>query len=78
MRGIAKLLFGGAGDGGGDRLAGLLGGDEDWYRVADEARRAGEWCGSTPGRGATARASRERSVPHPVHRPARPGVPWPR
>ena len=71
MRGIAKLLFGGDGDG--DRLAGLLGGDDDWFRQADEARRAGEWCGSTPGRDVTARASRARQVP----RPARPSEPWP-
>ena len=63
MRGIAKLLFGGGG--GEDRLAGLLAGDEDWSRLADEARRAGEWCGTTPGRGAAADAVRG------VHRPGR-------
>jgi hypothetical protein len=52
MRGIAKLLFDGDGD---ERsLLGLLGGDEDWFRLADEARRTGEWCGTTPGRGAVA------------------------
>jgi hypothetical protein len=47
MRGIAKLLFGGDGDR--DRLRGLLG-DDDWWQAADQVRRAGEWCGSTPGR----------------------------
>jgi hypothetical protein len=46
MRGIAKLLFDGDGDE--SRLLGLLGGDEDWFRLADEARRTGEWCGTTP------------------------------
>jgi hypothetical protein len=47
MRGIAKLLFGGDGDG--DGLRGLLAGDDDWQRAADQVRRAGEWCGSVPG-----------------------------
>jgi len=49
MRGIAKLLFGGDGDGDRDGLAGLLAGDDGWWRAADQARRSGEWCGSTPG-----------------------------
>jgi hypothetical protein len=49
MRDIAKLLFG--------RETGILselfGADEaDGFGLADQARRAGEWCGSTPGRGA--------------------------
>jgi hypothetical protein len=44
MRGIAKLLFGGDGDRDG------LPGDNDWWRAADQVRRAGEWCGGTPGR----------------------------
>ena len=52
MRGIAKLLFDGDGDE--SRLLGLLGGDEDWFRLADEARRTGEWCGTTPSRVADA------------------------
>jgi hypothetical protein len=52
MRGIAKLLFDGDGDE--SRLLGLLGGDEDWFRLADETRRSGEWCGTTPGRVADA------------------------
>ena len=44
MRGIAKLLFGGDGGAADDegRLRGLLAGDEDWYRLAGGARRAGE------------------------------------
>jgi hypothetical protein len=52
MRGIVKLLF--AGDE--ERLTGLLGGDDDWFRLAGQAREAGEWCGTTPGRGAVADA----------------------
>ncbi len=76
MRGIAKLLFDGDGDEGG--LAGLLAGDDDWLRLADQARRAGEWCGTTPGRGAAERAVRGRSPAHPVPRPvSRPDF-WPR
>ncbi len=75
MRGIAKLLFGG--DGGaaddGGRPRGLLAGDEDWYRLADEARRAGEWCGTTPGAGAPADAvrgaPRRGRTPRPVSAP---------
>jgi hypothetical protein len=51
MRDIARLLLG---DESGE-LLGLLG-DEDWFRLADEARRTGEWCGTTPGRGAVADA----------------------
>jgi hypothetical protein len=66
MRGIAKLLF--AGDE--ERLTGLLGGDDDWFRLAGQAREAGEWCGTTPGRGVTDRvaggAHRERPVTRPV------------
>jgi predicted nucleic acid-binding Zn ribbon protein len=52
MRGIARLLLGDEAD----ELLGRLGGDEDWFRLADEARRTGEWCGTTPGRGAVADA----------------------
>jgi hypothetical protein len=73
MRGIAKLLFGGGGDGDGDRPAGLLTGDEDWFRLAGQARRAGEWCGTTPGRGsvegAVRGAPRHGRVPRPVSAP---------
>ena len=53
MRGIVKLLFDRDGDGDGDEGR-ALGGDEDWFRLADEARRTGEWCGTTPGRVADA------------------------
>ena len=59
MRGIAKLLFGGDGDR--DGLRGLLG-DDDWRRTADQVRRAGEWCGSTPGRGTGSGPHREGLV----------------
>jgi hypothetical protein len=64
MRGIAKLLLG---DEAGE-LLGLLG-DDDWSGMAEEARRAGEWCGTTPGRGAAAAAVRGGSRAHPVPRP---------
>jgi hypothetical protein len=60
MRGIAKLLFG---DDAG-RLLGLFGGgDEDGFGMAERARSAGEWCGSTPGRGPAADA-RAAARPH--------------
>ena len=53
MRGIAKLLFGADAD----VLADLFGGsDADGFGLAERARRAGEWCGSTPGRGSAAGA----------------------
>ena len=46
MRGIAKLLFGDEAD----RLPGLFGdGDADGFGLAEQARRSGEWCASTPG-----------------------------
>lgn len=65
MRDIAKLLFGD--DAGG--LLGLFGeGDGDGFGMADRARRAGEWCGSTPGRGWTAGAVRGAARPHGVRR----------
>ena len=66
MRDIMRLLFG--------REEGILqdmfGGDEaDGFGMADRARRAGEWCGTTPGSGAGAgrpgRARASRGVPHP-------------
>jgi hypothetical protein len=61
MRGIAKLLFG---DDAG-RLIELFGGDDaDGFGMADRARRSGEWCGSTPGRGSAAAAARSGGV-HP-------------
>jgi hypothetical protein len=73
MRGIAKLLF--AGDE--ERLAGLLGGDEDWFRLAGQAREAGEWCGTTAGRGVTGRGAGGGRRERPVTRPAIPRDCWP-
>jgi hypothetical protein len=46
MRDIAKLLFG---DDTGRLLDLFSGSDGDGFGMADRARRAGEWCGSTPG-----------------------------
>jgi hypothetical protein len=60
MRGIAKLLFG---DDAG-RLLDLFDGDADGFGMADRARRSGEWCGSTPGRGPAAETARRGGV-HP-------------
>ena len=55
MRGIAKLLFG---DEAG-RLPGLFGdGDADGFGLAEQARRSGEWCASTPGHALAAGAAR--------------------
>jgi hypothetical protein len=55
MRGFAKLLFGdGAATGILSELLGSDGdgcGDADGYGLAERARRSGEWCGTTPGRG---------------------------
>ena len=65
MRGIAKLLFGDDAD----RLLGLFGGgDGDGFGLADRARRSGEWCGSTPGRGSAADAARGAARPHGMRR----------
>jgi hypothetical protein len=65
MRGIAKLLFG---DDAG-RLLDLLGGsDADGFGLADQARRSGEWCGSTPGRDSAADAARGAARPHGMRR----------
>jgi hypothetical protein len=75
MRGIAKLLFGGESGAADDagRLGGLLAGDKGWYRLAGAARRAGEWCGTTPGAGAAADAvrgaPRRGRGPRPVSAP---------
>jgi hypothetical protein len=47
MRDIAKLLFGREGD----ILSRLFApGESDEFSLAEQARRAGEWCGTTPGR----------------------------
>jgi hypothetical protein len=59
MRGIAKLLFG---DDAG-RLLDLFDGDADGFGMADRARRSGEWCGSTPGRGPAADIAHGRARP---------------
>lgn len=45
MRGIAKLLFGDDAD----RVLDRFGDDADGFGLAEQARRAGEWCGSVPG-----------------------------
>ena len=64
MRGIAKLLFGD--DAGG--LSDLFGGrDADGFGLADRARRSGEWCGSTPGRGPAADAVRGAARRGDIH-----------
>jgi hypothetical protein len=57
MRGIAKLLFGDDAD----RVLDLFGDDADGFGLAEQARRAGEWCGSVPGGDAGAR----RGAAHP-------------
>jgi hypothetical protein len=76
MRGIAKLLFGGDGDR--DGLSGLLAGDDGWWRAADQVRRAGEWCDSTPGRDSAAAAARGSSRGRPGTRQVSPRGPRPR
>jgi hypothetical protein len=60
MRDIAKLLFG---DGEGGLLDLFGGGDGDESGMAERARRSGEWCGSTPGRGSVADAVRGAARP---------------
>jgi hypothetical protein len=58
MRDIAKLLFGREGD----ILSGLFApGESDEFSLAEQARRAGEWCGTTPGRGLAADLARGRA-----------------
>lgn len=60
MRDIAKLLF--SDDAG--RMLGLFGaGDGDESGMAERARRSGEWCGTTPGRGSVAGAVRRGARP---------------
>ena len=67
VRDIMRLVFG--------REEGILfelfgGDDPDGFGMADRARRAGEWCGTTPGRGSAAgghcAASASRGVPRRV------------
>jgi len=65
MRDIARLLFGGDADGEGvGRLFGLFGGEDGDDKMAERARRSGEWCGSTPGRSSAA-ADAIRRAAHP-------------
>jgi hypothetical protein len=64
MRGIAKLLFGEEAD----RLLGLFDGDGDGFGLAEQARRSGEWCASTPGRGSAADAARGAGRQHGLRR----------
>jgi hypothetical protein len=70
MRDIAKLLFGGeAGTGEAGILSELFApGDSDGFGMADRARRAGEWCGTTPGRDSAADALRRVARPRGPHR----------
>jgi hypothetical protein len=67
MRDVIRILFG--------REEGILselfGGDEaDGFGMADRARRAGEWCGTTPGSrsgaGRPGRAGAPRGVPRQI------------
>ncbi|HEX3713274.1 MAG TPA: hypothetical protein VHV09_10805 [Trebonia sp.] len=53
MRGIARLLFGDGEDFDDEagRLLGRLLGNDDERAMGDRVRRAGEWCGTTPGTG---------------------------
>jgi hypothetical protein len=65
MRDIAKLLFG--------REAAILAelfapGDSDGFGMADRARRAGEWCATTPGSGSAADALGGVTRPRRVQR----------
>lgn len=81
MRDIARLLFGDDADGlhdlfdgaDGDRFDGadgdrFDGADGDGFGMADRARRAGEWCGSTPGSGPVVDALRGAARPHGMRR----------
>jgi hypothetical protein len=65
MGDIMRLLFGR--DEG--ILAELFGGDDaDGFGMADRARGAGEWCGTTPGRFSAARDAGRASAPRGVPR----------
>jgi hypothetical protein len=67
MMDIARLLFG---DDAGNLLDLFGGGEGDGSGMADRVRRAGEWCGSTPGHdsaaGAAGRAAGARRVERQV------------
>jgi hypothetical protein len=60
MRDIARLLFG---DDAGSLHDLFDGADGDGFGMADRARRAGEWCGSTPGGGSAADTLRGAARP---------------
>ena len=67
MRGIAKLLFGEDAGKVLDMFSGAS--DGDGFGLAEQARRSGEWCGTTPGRGSAARATaRSAAGPRRVQR----------
>jgi hypothetical protein len=65
MRDIARLLFG---DDAGRLLDLFDAGDEGEFGMAERARRAGEWCGSTPGHGSAADAASGAAGPHGMRR----------
>ena len=67
MRGIAKLLLGRESSELDDLFAP---GEGDVFGLAEQARRAGDWCGSTPRGGSVADAllGGERSRPAPSQR----------
>ena len=65
MRDIARLLFGDGADGLFDQFGR---GDEGETGLSDRVRRAGEWCGSTPGRGSAADAVRGAARPRGMAR----------
>ncbi len=65
MRDIARLLLG---DDAGRMLGFFGGGDGDGFGMAERARRAGEWCGSTPGRGPAGGAARAVAGPRGIRR----------
>jgi hypothetical protein len=65
MRDIARLLFG---DDAGRLLDLFDAGDEGEFGMAERARRAGEWCGSTPGRGSAADAAGGAAGPRGMRR----------
>ena len=54
MMDIARLLFG---DDASDLFGLFGGGDGDASGMTDRVRRAGEWCGSTPGHDSAASAA---------------------
>jgi hypothetical protein len=70
MRGIAKLLLGWDA---GERDDQFAPGDGDEFGLAEQARRAGDWCGSTPRGGSVADAllGGGRSRPEPGRRGGR-------